>query len=189
MQFINVQDYSKVFNTQNKKYNSTNFLKSVQSLVSDINTSKNNLSLTENYLFCVEIFLKNNDLLKKEVVLYKPKGMPLLNDMLSSKKISVLSDSDIILVHINHYLNDILEFNKVLFSLFEHFVYIVVPYSKETKIMPNNDYHTYYHEIINGEYVVKKDEIMLSVTSDFYTAMYEAIKIAFKNQMLVLCFQ
>ncbi len=184
MQFINVQDYSKVFNTQNKNYNSTNFLKSVQSLVSDINTSRNNLSLTENYLFYVEIFLKNNDLLKKEVVLYKPKGMPLLNDMLSSKKISVFSD--IVLVHINHYLNDILEFNKVLSSLFEHFVYIVVPYSKETKITTNNDYHTYYHEIINGEYVVKKDEIMLSVTSDFYTAMYEAIKTAFKNHIIPL---
>jgi S-adenosylhomocysteine hydrolase len=86
-------------------------------------------------------------------------------------------------------LNDIIELNKVFSSLFEKLVYVVVPYSTETKILPSRSYSTYYHEIENNIYFVKKDVDIITDTNDFYSAMYESIKAAFKHDVIPLVCQ
>lgn len=180
LQFIDANNYSKVMNIMNCAYEYTDFAKSVKEVINFACADRE--LLANNFLIKTKSFLESFNLLKLEKVLYKPEQLPLLYSMISSWDLTEFKN--IIVVHINHYLKDIIEFNKVLASIFEHLVYVVVPYSMETKILPSKTYQTYYHEINDNQFVIKKNSDTISVASDFYSAMCESIKLAFKNEVI-----
>jgi S-adenosylhomocysteine hydrolase len=182
LQFVDCNDFSRVFKAVSSFNGRTDFVESVKKFVDIVYANQD--SISEKYLFEMKPLLERFGLYKKETVLYKPEQMPLLYDMISSWDLKKLSN--IVVIHINHYLNDILELNNVFASICEKLVYIVVPYSMGTKILPSTSYPTYYHEIENNEYVIKKDGSTITVTTDFYAAMYESIKLAFKKDVIPL---
>lgn len=182
LQFIDTDNYSKIMQMKNYVYNHTEFSVTVKEVVNRIYAGKK--CLADNYLSEMHPFLSTYNLLNKERVLYKPEQLPLLYSILSSWDMNMFDN--VIVIHINHYLKDILEFNRVLASIFEKLVYVVVPYSMETKIVPNQLYHTYYHEVNKNKYIIKKDSSSISSASDFYSAMYESIKLALKNEVVNL---
>ena len=184
LQFIDTDNYSKIFNITNTICRRTDTDESVKEIIRDIFINKYDETLVEKYLSTMRPFLESHYFVKNDRILYKPNQLPLLYDMISSWDLSDFSK--IAIVHINHYLSDIIEFNNVLASMFEHLVYIVVPYSIETRILPSNSYHMYYHEILNEKYVIKKDTNTIGTATDFYSAMYESIKFAFRDELIPL---
>ena len=180
LRFIDVDNYSKVMNVDNCSYEHTDFATEVKEIIDSICGDQE--FLFDKFLSNMKPFLKAYGLLKKEKVLYKSDHLPLLYNMMSSWDMNKFKD--VIVIHINHYLKDIIEFNKVLASIFEDLVYVVVPYSVETKIKPSQLYHTYYHEVNGQEFVIKKNLNKIQVASDFYSAMYESIKLAFRNEVI-----
>lgn len=182
LQFFDIDNYSKVMNMRSCVYNHTEFAVMVKEVINRIYAERE--CLADNFLLEMHPFLSTNNLLDRERVLYKPKQLPLLYSILSSWDMNIFEN--VIVIHINHYLKDIVEFNRVLASIFDKLIYVVVPYSMETKITPSQLYHTYYHEVNKKKYIIKKDSSTISSASDFYSAMYESIKLAFRNEVVNL---
>lgn len=182
LQFIDADNYSKVINIAYSRYSHTDFSVAVKRIIDSVLADQE--FLAENYLIKMKSFLESYGLFKRDKVLYKPEQLPLLYSMISSWNLKMFEN--VIVVHINHYLKDIIEFNKVLASIFENLVYVVVPYSMETTIVPSQLYPTYYHEVNGQKFVIKKNSNTISFATDFYLAMYESIKLAFRNEVVPL---
>lgn len=182
LQFIDSNNYSKVINIANYECEHTDFSIAVKRVVDSVCKEQN--SLAENYLIKMKSFLEVYGLFKKDKILYKPEQLPLVYSMISSWNLKMFEN--IAIIHINHYLKDIIEFNRVLSSVFENLVYVVVPYSMETTIIPSQIYPTYYHEVDNQKFLIKKNSDIISIATDFYSAMYESIKLAFRNEIIPL---
>lgn len=184
IQFMDSDNISKVFQKIETICERTTLAESVKEIIYNIFSQQDNEPLIEKYLLFMKPLCENSKTYEQKPILYKTDKFPLLFKMISSWQLSDFSD--IIVLHINHYLNDILELNNILSSMFNRLVYVVVPYSIETKILSNQDYHTYYHEIKERKYIIKKDSRIICTTDSFYSAMYESIKIAFTSEIIPL---
>lgn len=182
LQFVDLNQYSKVFSINDSFYEQTVFSKKVKEIVDAICANKEYAA--DNFLIEFESVAKEYNLFKDERFLYRPQNLPLLYNMVSSWNSHYYSD--IVVLHINHYLSDIIELNKVLVSMFDTVVYVVVPYSLETEIIPSEQYHTYYHSIIDQEYHIKRDKNVFSKSNSFFDAMCESIECAFLRDIIPL---
>ena len=182
LQRVELNQYSKIFSENDTFYEQTIFSKKVKEIVEAICSNKDYSA--ENFLIEFDPIIKEYNLFKDEHFLYRPQNLPLLYNTISTWDSHYYSN--IVVLHINHYLDDIIELNKVLVSMFSSVVYVVVPYSLETVIMPSEQYHTYYHSIVDQEYHIIRDKDVMNKSNSFFDAMCKSIECALLRDIIPL---
>lgn len=108
--------------------------------------------------------------------------MPVLSSVL--KTINPRAFSDIVVLHINHCLEDNFTFNQVLLSLVSDLIYVAVPYGGRG-MAASLPYTTYHATQENGEYTLwRNQECLNQVCHDFSTAVVSLVSRAFENEIL-----
>lgn len=169
--------------TYNENTELSLFVEKVCNIIYEIFSNDSN-KICELFLVEIKKLLETTSDYKESIVVYRPKNLRMLYEYVSKWKLDRLRDY--VIIHINHYLNDVIELNNIISSVFSKLVYVIVPYSLQTKIKLNSRYVSYYHEIKNSKYVIKKDNSEICTEGDFYSAILESIKKAFENDIVPL---
>ncbi len=109
---------------------------------------------------------------------YHCENMPTTNK--AALQINTANSKKTIILHINHYLTDILELNKIFASLSSFLIYIAIPYSNY-EIAPVPIYKTLYANVNNGQFLLKDDKKSIEALDDFSATMNKLIDYAIEN--------
>ncbi len=109
---------------------------------------------------------------------YRCENMPTTNKV--ALQINTANSKKTIILHINHYLTDILELNKLFASLSSSLIYIAIPYSNY-EIAPVPIYKTLYANVDNGQFFLKDDKKNIETVDDFSATMDKLIDYAIEE--------
>ena len=113
---------------------------------------------------------------------YRCENMPTTNQ--AAQQINPSSAKKTIILHINHYLADILELNKIFASIASSLIYIAIPYSNY-EIAPVPIYKTIYANVSKeGQFLLKDDNKTIQTLDDFSATMNTLIDYAMETLII-----